>query len=85
MNIDEEINFELAISTLNDLIGLTHNEKREELLKTHPDQDLIARLDAMSNQLWDERDALRSNDSAAVERIITDYCPILKNSVLSNP
>ena len=79
MNIEDEINFEVAISILNDMIGRTSLEKRAEQQKEHPDQCLVARLDARFQQFWDERSNLHYDNRAEIERVFNEYGPILKN------
>lgn len=81
MNIEDEINFEVAISILNDMIGRTSLEKLAEQKKEHPDQNLVARLDARFHQLWDERSALHYDNHVEIERVLNEYGPILKNGL----
>ncbi len=81
MNIEDEINFEVAISILNDMIGRTNLEKRAEQKKEHPDRSLVARLDDRFHQLWDERAALHYDNHAEIERVLNEYGSILKNGL----
>lgn len=55
--------FELAVSVLNDLIGLASLDGREDLF------DL----------LWNEREDLRAHDVAGIERVLDAYCPMLRH------
>ena len=80
-DIQQEINFEVAISILNDLIGRTSLDKLAEQKEAHPDQSTIARLEAKMNQFWDERAALRPDDRAEIERVLNEYGAILKNGL----
>ena len=77
--IQHGINFEVALSILNDMIGRTNLEKRTEQEKDHPDRSLIARLDDRFHQLWDVRLNLHYDNHAEIERVLNEYGPILKN------
>lgn len=79
--IQHEINFEVALSILNDMIGRTNLEKRTEQEKKHPDRSLIARLDNRFHQFWDERSNLHYDNHAEIERVLTEYGPVLKNGL----
>lgn len=81
MNIEDEINFEVAISILNGMIGRTNLAKRTEQEKERPDRSLIARLDDRFHQLWDERAALHYDNHAEIARVLNEYGPILKNNL----
>ena len=78
-DIQQEIDLEVAISILNAMIGRTSLEKRAEQQKEHPDQNLIARLDARFYQLWDERQNFHYDNHAEIKRVLNEYGPTLKN------
>lgn len=81
MDIPEECKFEVALSILIDIIGRAYNEKREEMLRGHPRQDKIKRLDASIEQYTKEQNFLRPNSASAIEHVLNDYGPILKNNL----
>ncbi|MHB1099486.1 MAG: hypothetical protein ACYCZR_08025 [Burkholderiales bacterium] len=81
LDIQQEINFEVAMSFLNDLVGRTNLEKLAEQKKEHPDQSLIARLNDKFHRFWDERSNLHYDNHAEIERVLNEYGPILKNGL----
>lgn len=81
MDIPEECKFEVALSILIGVIGRAHNEKREEMLREHPRQAKIKRLDASIEQYTKEQNLLRPDTASAIEHVLSDYGPILKNKL----
>ena len=77
MELLEEVEFEVATSILDDLIGFSRLEQWMETRKDVPDKDVIERLKALDERLSVERLGLIA-DPGQVEKVLVRYGPELK-------
>ena len=75
---DEAIAYECAREVVTDLIGIHSGQIAEEKKKSQPDVARIQALDAERQRIFQERRALRVEDSAEVARIRTEYGAVVR-------
>ena len=81
MNIpyQERLNlYEIAQETIGFMMGMRTEAIHDEKKKAQPDAAKIAQWNQEFDQLDDELHGLRLNDDAAIQRVLDEYCPIVK-------
>jgi hypothetical protein len=74
-------NYEVAVSVLGSMIGLNSRAQHEEQNSANPDRDESAKLKLEHARLWAERHALQLDDECAVNRVLSEYGPIVKEGL----
>lgn len=75
---DEAIAFEVARDAINHVMSIYTSEIADEERKPHPDQALLARLDARQSELHRERVRLRLKDHAEIARVQRVYSAFVR-------
>jgi hypothetical protein len=79
MSYQERLNrFEIAQETIGFMMAMRTAAIYDEKKKTEPDTAKIAQWEQEFNQYRDEQHNLRLKDDAAIQRVLDEYCPIVK-------
>jgi len=76
---DTGLRYEVAIDVIGAIISHHAEAISLESRKPSPDQNLIARCEAIQDEMRDLRYGLAADDTQAIERVIATYGPEAKN------
>jgi len=79
LTVQDRLNrYEIAQETLGFMMAMRTEAIHDEKQKNMPDASKIAKWREEVNQLDNELYALRLNDEEAIQRVLDNYCPVVK-------
>lgn len=80
VTVQDQLNdYEIAQETIGFMMGIRTEAIYQEKGKAQPDVAKIAQLEAEFIQLNNELDDLRLDDRRGIQRVLDEYCPIVKD------
>lgn len=81
MDLNNHLQYELALSVLNSMIGICFQDLEAERNKISPDQSIVIKLKAAFADVCRRRDALVQFDASELRAVIDEFAPLVKTRV----